>query len=181
MEERECSLSSLSLYHLSQFFGDNYVWGSRTHEAVGYDKETNRFVIIEDGTCQGNDWMYQIWDFNGAEMSAEDWFFKYGKWGCDGVGATIVCEELFNGFENLIYVNVDGSLEHLSQAQIDTLKSNGQKCFIVKEFEFEGCECVQYDEDDFFATIHTKDNQYKGVEAKSLEELKEKISIEKSK
>ena len=99
MEKNEFSLS---LFHLSQFFGDNYVWASRTHEVVGYDKETNRFVIIEDGTCQGSEWMYQIWDFNGAEMSAEDWFFRKYKWCCDDFGATLICEELFNGFENLI-------------------------------------------------------------------------------
>lgn len=172
MEEKEFSLS---LFHLSQFFGDNYVWGSRTHEAVGYDKESNRFVIIDDGTCRCSDWMYQIWDFNGAEMSAEDWFFKHLKWGCDDVGATFVCEELFNGFENLIYVHLKHGYEHLTQSEIDELQSKGEKCFIVKDFEFEGCDCVQYDEDDFFATVQTKDGYYKEIDAKSLEELKDKI------
>jgi hypothetical protein len=119
--------------------------------------------------------MYQIWDFNGAEMSAEDWFFKHLKWGCDDVGATFVCEELFNGFENLIYVHLKHGYEHLTQSEIDELQSKGEKCFIVKDFEFEGCYCEQYDEDDFFATVQTKDGYYKGVDAKSLEELKDKI------
>lgn len=173
MEEKEFSLT---LFHLSQFFGDNYVWGSRTHEVVGYDKETNRFVIIEDGTCQGSEWMYQIWDFNGAEMSAEDWFFKKYKWCCDDVGATLVCEELFNGFEKLIYVHLKYSYTHLTQSEIDKLQSKGKKCFIIKYFEFEGCDCVQYDEDDFVATIQTKDGHYEEVEAESLEELREKIA-----
>lgn len=170
---------SLTLFHLSQFFGDNYVWGSRTHEAVGYDKESNRFVIIEDGTCRGRDWMYQVWDFNGAEMSAEDWFFKKYKWCCDDVGATLICEELFNGFENLIYVQLKYSYTHLTQSEIDELQSKGEKCFIIKDFEFEGCDCVQYDEDDFVATVQTKDGYYKEVEAKSLEELREKIAENK--
>lgn len=173
MEDKEFSLT---LCNLSLFFGDNYVWGSRTHEAVGYDKETNRFVIIEDGTCRGRDWMYQIWDFNGAEMSAEDWFFKKYKWCCDNVGATLICEELFNGFENLIFVHLEHGYENLTQSEIDELQSKGEKCFIVKHFEFEGCDCAQYDEDDFFATVQTKDGRYKGVEAKSLDELRDKIA-----
>ena len=173
MEDKEFSLT---LFHLSQFFGDNYVWGCRTHEAVGYDKEANRFVIIEDGTCQGSDWMYQIWDFNGAEMTAEDWFFKHYKWGCDDAGATLVCEKLFNGFEDLIFVKANGHFVHITKSEIDDLISKGEKCFIVKDFEFKGCECEQYDEDDFFATVQTKDGQYKGVDAKSLDELRDKIA-----
>jgi hypothetical protein len=174
MEDKEFSLT---LCDLSLFFGDNYVWGSRTHEVVGYDKESNRFVIIEDGTCRGRDWMYQIWDFNGAEMSAEDWFFKKFKWCCDDVGATLVCEELFNGFENLIFVHLEHGYENITQSEIDELQSKGEKCFIIKHFEFEGCDCVQYDEDDFFATVQTKDGRYKGVEAKSLDELQHAIKI----
>lgn len=173
MENKEYSLT---LFNLSQFFGDNYVWACRTHETVGYEKETNRFVIIEDGMCQGSDWMYQIWDFNGAEMTAEDWFFKHHKWGCDDFGATLVCEELFNGFENLIYVHFKRGYGHITQSEIDELQSKGEKCFVVKQFEFEGCECEQYDEDDFFATVQTKDGDYKGVEAKTLNELKDKIA-----
>ena len=173
MEDKEFSLT---LFHLSQFFGDNYVWGCRTHEAVGYDKEANRFVIIEDGMCLGCDWMYQIWDFNGAEMTAEDWFFKHYKWGCDDAGATLVCEKLYNGFEDLIFVKANGHLTNLTQSEIDELQSKGEKCFIVEHFEFEGCKCVQYDEDDFFATVQTKDGKYEGVEAKSLDELRDKIA-----
>ena len=173
MEDKEFSLT---LFHLSQFFGDNYVWGCRTHEVIGYDKEANRFVIIDDGACQSSEWMYQIWDFNGAEMTAEDWFFKYGKWGCDGVGATLVCEKLFNGFENLIFVRLNTGFEHITQSEIDELQSKGEKCFIVFDFEFEGCDCKQYDEDDFFATVQTKDGKYKGVEAKTLNGLKDKIA-----
>jgi len=173
MEDKEFSLT---LFHLSQFFGDGYVWGCRTHEAVGYDKEANRFVIIEDGACQGSDWMYQIWDFNGAEMTAEDWFFKHYKWGCDDAGATLVCEKLFNGFEVLIFVNINGHFDHITQSEIDELISKGKKCFTVKQFEFEGCECEQYDEDDFFATVQTKSGKYEGVDAKSLDELKNKIA-----
>ena len=173
MENKEFSLT---LFHLSQFFGDNYVWGTRTHEVVGYDKEANRFVIIDDGLCRGSDWMYQIWDFNGAEMTAEDWFLGKHKWGCDDSGATFVCEERFNGFENPIFVNLKDGFAHLSKSEIDELQSKGEKCFIVKEFEFEGCECEQYDVDDFFATVQTKDGKYKGIDAKSLDELKDKIS-----
>ena len=173
MEDKEFTLT---LHHLSQFFGDNYVWGCRTHEAVGYDKEANRFVIIDDGVCQGSDWMYQIWDFNGAEMTAENWFFKHYKWGCDDAGATLVCEKLFNGVEDLIFVNVNGHFEHLTKSEIDELQSKGEKFFIVKDFKFEDCDCTQYDEDDFFATVQTKDGQYKGVEAKSISELRDKIA-----
>lgn len=172
MEDKEFSLT---LFHLSQFFGDNYVWGTRTHEVVGYDKEANRFVIIEDGICQGREWMYQIWNFNGAEMTAEDWFLKKYKWCADDFGATLVCEKVFNGFEDLIFVKVNGHLTHLTQSEIDDLRAKGEKCFIVKDFEFEGCDCVQYDEDDFFATVQTKDGRYKGVDAKSLDELRDKI------
>lgn len=173
MEDKEFTLT---IHHLSQFFGDNYVWGCRTHEAVGYDKEANRFVIIEDGICNGCDWMYQIWDFNGAEMTAEDWFFKHYKWSCDDVGATFICENVFNGFEDLIFVNRGGHFEHLTKSEIDELQSKGEKCFIVQEFELDDCECEQYDEDDFFATVQTKDGKYKGVEAKSLDELRDKIA-----
>ena len=167
---------SLTLFHLSQFFGDDYVWGTLTHEAVGYSKEANRFVIIDDGICKGRDWMYQIWDFNGAEMTAEDWFFKHYKWGCDHVGATLVCEKLFNGFEDLIFVKANGHFDHITQSEIDELRSKGKKCFIIKEFELDGCYCEQYDEDDFFATVQTKDGKYEGVDAKSLDELKNKIA-----
>jgi len=166
----------LTLFQLSGFFGDKYVWGCRAHEVVGYNKETNCFVIIEDGMCGSADWMYQIWDFDGAEMSAEDWFFKYHKWCCDGVGATLVCENRFNGFENLIFVHLKRGYVHLTQSEINELQSNGEKCFIVKNFNFEGCDCFQYDENDFFATVQTKDGKYKGVEAKSLDELREKIA-----
>lgn len=133
-------------------------------------------MIIEDGTCQGGVWMYQIWDFNGAEMTAEDWFFKHNKWCSDDVGATLVCEELFNGFENLIFVHLKRGYEHITQSEIDELQSKGEKCFIIKQFEFEGCDCTQYDEDDFFAVVHMKDGQYKGVDAKSLDELRDKIA-----
>lgn len=173
MEKNEFSLT---LFHLSQFFGDNYVWTPRTHEVVGYDKETNSFVIIEDGTCKGSEWMYQIWDFNGAEMTAENWFFKHYKWGCDDAGATLVCEKLFNGFEDLIFVKVNDYLTHLTQKEIDELISKGEKCFIIKEFELDGCYCEQYDEDDFFATVQTKEGKWEGVDAKSLDELKDKIA-----
>jgi hypothetical protein len=119
--------------------------------------------------------MYQIWDFNGAEMTAEDWF-KYGKWGCDGVGATLVCEELFNGFENLILVKTKNGFKHILKKEIDELQTKGEKCFVVKQFEFEGCECEQYDEDDFFATVQTKDGKWEGVDAYSLNELRDKIA-----
>lgn len=173
MEDKEFSLT---LFHLSQFFGDKYAWSCRTHEVVGYDREANRFVIIEDGACQGRDWMYQIWDFNSAEMTAEDWFHTCGKWSADGYGATLVCEKLFNGFEDLIFVNVNGHFDHITQSEIDELISKGEKCFIVKDFELDGCECEQYDEDDFFATVQTKDGRYIGVDAKSLDELKDKIA-----
>lgn len=173
MENKEFSLT---LFQLSQFFGDKYVWGCRTHEVVGYDKEANRFVIIEDGTCKGSEWVYQIWDFNGAEMTAEDWFFKYGKWGCDDVGATLVCEELFNGFENLIFAHTKDGFVHLSKKEIDELQAKGEKCFIVQEFKLDGCDCRQYDDDDFFATVQTKDGKYKGVDSKTLYELRDKIA-----
>lgn len=173
MENKEFSLT---LFHLSQFFGDKYAWGCRTHEVVGYDREANRFVIIEDGLCRGSDWMYQIWDFNGAEMTAENWFFNNYKWGCDDSGATLVCEEVFDGFENLIFVNTKDGFEHLSPKEIEELQEKGEKCFIVQEFELDGCDCRQYDDDDFFATVQTKDGDYKGIDAKSLDELKDKIA-----
>lgn len=166
---------ALTLSHLTIFFGDDYIWTCRTHEVVGYNTNENRFVIIEDGCCLGTNWMYQIWDFNNAEMTAEEWFFKKYKWCCDNVGASLVCEELFNGYENLIFVHSKHGYEHLTQSEIDELQSKGEKCFVVKHFEFEGCDCVQYDEDDFFATVHTKDDKYKGIEAKSLEVLKDVI------
>ena len=173
MENKEFSLT---LFHLSQFFGDDYIWCPRTHEVVGYDRESNRFVIIEDGICQGSEWTYQIWDFNGAEMTAENWFLKYGKWGCDDAGATLVCEKLFNGFEDLIFVNVNGRFDHMTQSEIDELQSKGEKCFVVKDFELDGCYCEQYDEDDFFATVQMKSGKYEGVDAKSIDELKNKIA-----
>lgn len=172
MENKEFSLT---LRHLSKFFGDKYVWGIHTHEVVGYHKKANRFVIIEDGLCQGCEWMYQIWDFNRAEMSAEDWFFKHETWRCAEFGATLVCEKLFNGFENLIFVNVNGNFIHMPQSEIDELQSKGEKCFVVKYFELNGCRCEQYDDDNFFATVKSKDGTYKVVEAKSLDEMRNKI------
>ena len=75
----------------------------------------------------------------------------------------------------LIFVHLEKGYENITQSEIDALQSKGEKCFVVKHFEFEGCDCVQYDEDDFFATVLTKDNRYGGVEAKSLDELKDKI------
>lgn len=43
---------------------------------------------------------------------------------------------------------------------------------LPKDVTFE----IDYDEDDFFATVQTKSGKYEGVEAKSLDELRDKIA-----
>lgn len=54
-------------------------------------------------------------------------------------------------------------------------QAGGEKCFVVKYFELNGCRCEQYDDDNFFATVKSKDGTYKVVEAKSLDEMRNKI------
>lgn len=167
---------NLTIHILDQFFGDGFVWASRTAELVGFNREKNLFVIIEDGQCFDDSWLYQLWDFNGAECTAEEWFFNNYKYCCDNMGATILKEEWFTGFESMYECKTSTGFEFYTRAEIDEMKRQGKKCFeIPEDIDYHGGIITQYDIDDFAGFYQDKEGKWITVDGKTLEEVQSQM------
>ena len=74
---------NLTIRALEIYFGEDFCWRTAVAEIIGVNPKTNKFVIIDDGNCYDDSWMYSIYDFEGCEITALEWFEKCYKYPID--------------------------------------------------------------------------------------------------
>ena len=77
---RKFTETNLSLTLLENFFGDGWFWHSLGAELVGFNKDKNQLIVIDDGRCFSDSWLYTIYDFAKCEETAMEWALKNWKY-----------------------------------------------------------------------------------------------------
>ncbi len=72
--------TNMTIRALELFFGEDYYWRTSGAELIGVNPITNKFVIIDDGACFDDSWLFSVYDFNGCDMSAFEWFNRKYKY-----------------------------------------------------------------------------------------------------
>ena len=75
--------SNLTIRALELFFGKDFMWRTAGAEIIGVNPKTNQFVVIDDGDCFDDSWLYSIYDFSKCRMKALTWFQRGYKYPVD--------------------------------------------------------------------------------------------------
>ena len=84
----------LNVRLLTDYFGEGYFWRRLNAEMVGLNPKENTYIVIGDGMCFSDSWVYTIYKFDRID-GARDWAFNDYKYEVDIEGVTTLSQELF--------------------------------------------------------------------------------------